>query len=118
MSTLRVYTYAKCGTCRKAVRWLHENTIAFEEIPIRETPPAPAELAAAAEALGGIRKVLNTSSQDYRDLGLKDRLDSMEPEAVYALVQENGNLARRPFVSSEAGYLAGFKPEEWARALL
>jgi arsenate reductase len=118
MSILRVYTYAKCGTCRKAVRWLRENTIAFEEIPIRQTPPAPDELASAAEALGGLRKVLNTSSQDYRDLGLRDRLDSMEPEAVYALVQENGNLAKRPFASADAGYLAGFKPDEWARVLL
>ena len=41
---MKIHTYVKCDTCRKAVKWLRANGLAFEEIPIRETPPSPNEL--------------------------------------------------------------------------
>jgi arsenate reductase (glutaredoxin) len=44
MSTLTVYTYANCDTCRRAVKWLRAQNVDFVEKPIRETPPTTAEL--------------------------------------------------------------------------
>ena len=98
MSELKVYLYAKCGTCRKAMKWLDDRSIAYKALPIRETPPTAAELKRALMSAGNIRRILNTSSQDYRDLGLKDKLEGMTDADVFKLLQKNGNLVKRPFV--------------------
>ena len=61
---LRVYQYSKCGTCRKALKFLAAKGIDFIAVPIRETPPTPDELERMLERYGGqIRKLFNTSSR-------------------------------------------------------
>jgi len=50
---MKVYTYKNCSTCRDAVKWLRGAAIAFEELPIRETPPSLAELRAMLAAHDG-----------------------------------------------------------------
>ena len=117
MAAIKVYLYAKCGTCRKAVKWLNDLDIAFEELPVRETPPSLEELHLALKTNGNIRKLINTSSKDYREIGLKDKLDSMGPDAVFALLQENGNLVKRPFVVAGDKAWAGFKEDTWLERL-
>lgn len=117
MAKLHVYTYSACSTCRKALRWLRDSGVPFEEHPIRETPPSPDALRLGIKTCGGLRRVLNTSSRDYRDLGLKDRLDSMAEAEVFALIRGNGNLVKRPFLVGESFALAGFKPDEWSRRI-
>ncbi len=117
---LKVYTYQGCSTCRNAVKWLKSQSIDFAEIPIRETPPSLAELQAALRAReGDLRGLFNTSGQDYRALGLKDKLPSMTANAALQLLSGQGNLVKRPFVAdAERGlYLTGFHPDTWARNL-
>jgi arsenate reductase (glutaredoxin) len=114
---LKVYLYKNCSTCRDAKKWLQGRGIAFEELAIRETPPSPAELAAMLAARGGkLSAMFNTSGQDYRELGLKDRLPTMTNEEAFALQQTNGNLVKRPFVIGEGIGLVGFKVAEWEKA--
>jgi arsenate reductase len=117
MAEIKVYCYVKCGTCRKALKWLQEQKIPYKELPIRETPPSLAELKKGLKTEGNIRKIINTSSQDYRELGLKDRLDDMKPEDVFALLRENGNLVKRPFVVANGTAWAGFNPDVWKEHL-
>ena len=117
---LRVYCYEKCSTCRKALKWLVEHDLGFELKAIRETPPTQDELAKMLAVYGGeIRRLFNTSSQDYRDAGLKDRLTSMSSNAAFDLLRGNGNLVKRPFVvGSDGTALVGFDPDRWAQVLL
>ena len=113
---LKVYLYKNCSTCRDAKKWLLGKGIAFQELPIRETPPSPAELKAMVAAQGGkLSAVFNTSSGDYRELGLKDRLPTMTDEEAFALQQTNGNLVKRPFVLTAKGGVVGFNEDEWGR---
>lgn len=116
---LTLYTYSNCSTCRNAVKWLRERGVKFSEKPIRETPPSVAELQAMAGALGGVKPLLNTSGQDYRQLGLKETLPAMSETEVLALLAGNGNLIRRPFaIDVLAGvFLTGFREEVWAKRL-
>lgn len=115
---LKVYTYAQCDTCRKAVKFLRAKGMAFEEIPIRETPPTRAELAAMLEAQGGeIRRLFNTSGRDYRALGVAARLPGMSSAEALALLAANGNLVKRPFVCGDGLNLVGFKEADWSQAL-
>jgi arsenate reductase len=117
MAELKVYLYANCGTCRKATKWLDERALPYKALAIRETPPSIAELQRALESTGNIRKILNTSSQDYRDLGLKEKLDNMPEEEVFALLQQNGNLVKRPFVVAGDKAWAGFNADSWEASL-
>ena len=41
---MTIYTLKTCDSCRKATKWLKENHIPFQEIPIRETPPSTEDL--------------------------------------------------------------------------
>lgn len=114
MKILKAYTYAGCGTCKKAVRFLRDRGVAFEEIPIREHPPTETELKGALQAFNGeIRRLFNTSGRDYKEMELSKKLPALSESAALALLAGNGNLVKRPFVVTDSGYLVGFKESEW-----
>jgi arsenate reductase len=115
---LRVYTYAKCDTCRRAVKFLRARGIAFDEIPIRETPPTRPELAAMLAAQNGeLRRFFNTSGGDYKALGLSARLPNLSDDEALDLLAGNGNLVKRPFVLGGGVRLVGFDEARWTAAL-
>jgi arsenate reductase len=114
---LKVYAYKGCDTCRKAVKWLTTQGVAFQEIPIREQPPTEGELRRVLQTRGGdLRLLFNTSGQDYRAGGWKDRLPGLTVDAALEALAAEGNLVKRPVAVDEVGVVAvnGFKEEEWA----
>jgi arsenate reductase len=132
MSKLTLYTYANCDTCRRAVKWLNAHGIAFDEKPIRETPPSAAELRTMLQRLGGrvaLRKLFNTSGVEYRKLKVGELLPTLSEAEALALLAGNGSLVKRPFAlgsgdaTGATGALAGvglvgFDEEIWAPVLL
>lgn len=111
---LKAYTYSKCDTCRKAVKFLRENNIAFEEIAIRETPPPLGELRAMLTSqTGQLRKLFNTSGADYKAQGLSTALPEMTTDDALQLLASNGNLVKRPFVIGGGIHLVGFDEAKW-----
>jgi arsenate reductase (glutaredoxin) len=115
---LKVYTYANCDTCRRAVKWLRAHELAFEERAIRETPPGPSELRKMLAAQDGeLRKLFNTSGRDYREQKLGEKLPAMSEAAALALLAGNGNLVKRPFLLGAGAALVGFDEKVWAAAL-
>jgi len=112
---MKVHTLKTCDTCRKAVKWLRENNIPFEEIPIREQPPTLPELRLALKyANGEIRKLFNTSGQDYRALKLSETLPAMPESEALALLASNGNLIKRPFLIKGDLAMTGFDEARWS----
>jgi len=115
---LKLYAYANCDSCRRAARWLREADHAFTEVPIRETPPTPAELRTVLAALDGdLRRLCNTSGRDYRALGLSAQLPTLSVDEALALLSGNGNLIKRPVLLGPGVALAGFQPDAWRAAL-
>ena len=112
-----IHTLKTCDTCRKATKFLRENSIPFEEIPIRETPPSEADLRKALAATGDIRRLFNTSGQDYRALNMKEHLPTLSETEAVSLLASNGNLIKRPFLVSGKTALTGFDPAAWKSAL-
>jgi arsenate reductase (glutaredoxin) len=111
---LRVYSYKGCDSCRKALKWLKDRDVEFENRAIRDTPPSPDELRAMLERYEGkLKRLFNVSGQDYRKLGLKETLPEMSDEEAIELLSRNGNLIKRPFVTGSKVQEVGFKPEEW-----
>lgn len=118
MPGLTVYSYAKCQSCRKAVKWLEARRIPHNVLPIREQPPKPAELKAMLKHVAGdVGRLFNRSGEDYRALGLSRKLKSMSDSEAIALLASNGNLVRRPFLLTTRVGLVGFDPGEWGKAL-
>jgi arsenate reductase len=115
---IHIYTLKTCDSCRKATKWLSENQIPFKEIAIREQPPSLADLKRALANLDGdIRKLFNTSGQDYRSLNLKEKLPNLSTEQALELLTSNGNLIKRPFLILKSETLVGFYPETWTKLL-
>ena len=110
---LRVYHYPKCSTCKKALAFLREKGIPFEEVDISVTPPSKDELRTMIERRGGIRPLFNTSGQRYREGGFPERVPSMTLDEAVAALSQDGMLVKRPFILTKEHGLVGFKPEQW-----
>jgi arsenate reductase len=116
--SLRVYAYANCDTCRKALKFLAAQHVAHEVIPIREQPPTVAELRKMLGYIGGdLRKLFNTAGQDYRALDMKTRLPKLSEDEALSLLASNGNLVKRPFALTKKAGAVGFREEEWAKLI-
>lgn len=116
--SITVYTYRNCDGCRRAVRWLQAEGIAFAEKPIREQPPSEAELKRALAWAGGDgRRVFNASGRDYREQGLGAQLADLSEGEKIARLRANGNLVRRPFLVTPKHVRAGFDEAAWREAL-
>ncbi|MBU61468.1 MAG: ArsC family transcriptional regulator [Opitutae bacterium] len=112
---MKIYIYDKCGTCRKALNWLDLNDLIYAKIPIRDNPPSKTDLKKMLKAKNGeVKKLFNTSSKDYRDPAVKDRLPFLSVDQAIDMLNSRGNLIKRPFLLSEEIALIGFKEEEWS----
>ena len=113
-----MYSYKGCDSCRKALKWLKERNIEFENLAIRETPPKRDELAKMLSYYqGGLSRLFNVSGGDYRALNLKDKISSLSEKEAFDLLGKNGNLVKRPFAIWAAGGVVGFKETEWIERL-
>lgn len=112
-----VLSYAGCGTCKKALKWLAEKKIAHRLRPIVDEPPTAAELAAWIPASGlPVRKWLNTSGQSYRALG-KAKVDAASDAELVKWLAADGKLVKRPVVVVGKKVLVGFAEGAWEEAL-
>ncbi|MBP2240412.1 arsenate reductase [Cytobacillus eiseniae] len=113
------YWYPKCGTCRKAKKWLDDHNIAYEAVHIAENPPSATELAALYEKSGlELKKFFNTSGQKYRELGLKDKVKTLSTDELLDLLATDGMLIKRPILSDGEKVTVGFKEEDYENTWL
>ena len=114
---LRVWSYSRCSTCRKALQWLLDHGIDVDVVDITQHPPDRALLASAAAFFGDRKPLFNTSGQSYRALGAATVKAMSDDEALDALAAD-GKLIKRPFLAAgDAGFLVGFKPDQWSATL-
>ena len=112
---MKIYEYKTCSTCKKALKFLDAKGIAYEKIDIASQAPSKKELKTMLGFYdGNIKKLLNTSGQVYRQMGLKDKLADMTDSEVIDLLHANGKLCKRPFLISDDFGLVGFKEELWS----
>lgn len=118
MASLKVYSYSRCSTCRKALAWLASEGLSADVLDITTTPPDRAILVEAFEQFGQVKPLFNTSGLSYRALGAA-AVKAMTDDAAIDALAADGKLIKRPFVRcADGSFLVGFKPEVWADALL
>ncbi len=112
---LRVYEYAKCSTCRKALKFLEKKGVRYQRVSMVEHPPTPGELEEMLRVIGDIKRLFNTSGELYREMKLSEKLPRMsEPEAL-DLLSRHWKLVKRPFALGAAVALLGFDEAEWKK---
>ncbi len=94
--------YPKCGTCRKAKKYLDDHGISYQERMIKEDPPTEKELR-NWQALSGlpVRKFFNTSGKLYKDMNLKEKLNDMTENEMFQLLATDGMLVKRPILAEK-----------------
>ena len=109
-----VLVYRKWSTCQKALKWLEEHKIFFEERAIVEENPTYEELKEWYERSGmPLKKFFNTSGMLYKQMDLKEKLPQMTEDEQLKLLATNGMLVKRPLVVGEDFVLTGFREKEW-----
>ena len=115
---IKIYEYAGCSTCKKALRYLDEKKQNYERVPIVEQPPTMGELKTMMGYLKAsgktFKNLFNTSGEQYRALKIGERIKSgMTEQEAIALLSENGKLIKRPFLLTPKGGATGFQAETW-----
>ena len=111
---MKLYSYNKCGTCRKAIRFLEDKKVEFDLFDITETPPTKQILKVAMKAKG-MKKQFNTSGVQYRELKIKDKLPTMTESQAIDLLASNGRLVKRPIAVDKDKITVGFDIEEYKK---
>jgi arsenate reductase (glutaredoxin) len=116
---LTFYWYPKCGTCRKAKKWLDDHHLSYKEVHIVENPPSREELQGFYKSSGlELKKFFNTSGQKYRELGIKDKIKSASDDELLDLLATDGMLIKRPLLTDGVKVTVGFKEEEYEKMWL
>ena len=110
--------YPRCGTCKKAVKWLEENNVEFTYRDIKTDNPSEEELR-KWHAMSGLplKKFFNTSGMLYKEMKLKDKLPEMSEDDMFRLLASDGLLVKRPIAVTSDTVLVGFKKAEWETLL-
>ena len=110
--------YPKCGTCRKAIKWLNENNIDFNPRDIVTEKPSKEELATWIRMSElPVQKFFNTSGQIYKERNLKEIVKTASEEELIELLASEGKLVKRPVFVNDDMILVGFKETEWVEKL-
>ena len=112
--------YPRCGTCKKAEKWLKENGVAYDYRDISVENPSEKELRDWAAKSGlPLKKFFNTSGQLYREQQLSQKLPNMSEDEMFSLLATNGMLVKRPIALTDDGkVLVGFREAAYEAAFL
>ena len=117
--TMLAVCYPRCGTCKKAVKWLEENGVEYTYRDIKLDNPSEEELR-KWHAMSGLplKRFFNTSGMLYKEMKLKDKLQDMSENEMFALLASDGLLVKRPIAVTDSKVLVGFKEAEWKAAII
>ena len=114
---MKLYSYNKCGTCWKAKKFLDASGVLYDEIDITETPP-PKTVLRQAIKVKGIKKLFNTSGEQYKKLKIKDKVGRMTEAQAITLLSGNGRLVKRPVAVDGSRVTVGFDENEFKEVWL
>ena len=118
MKKIILYSYLKCSTCRKAVKWLESKDFKFKLIDIVKEPPLFNYLNLALEQHSDDKKrIFNTRGKAFKTLNLD--ISSLSKEEIIQLLSSDGKLIKRPFlIFEEKKVILGFNEIEYAKQFL
>ena len=111
-----IYTSPSCTSCRKARAWLEENNITYKERNIFSEPLDIPEIKSILRMTeDGTEEIISTRSKAFQEL--KVDLEELPLQDLFALIQENPGLLRRPIMVDEKRLQVGYNEDEIRRFL-
>ena len=114
--TITIYGIPNCDTVKKARAWLDAQGVAYAFHDYKKAGADPAQIARWI-AHAGLGTVLNRAGTTFRKLDDAQKAD-LDAARATALMTDHPSLIKRPIAEYPGGLLVGFKPEEWAAALV
>ena len=112
----KVYAYAKCSTCRKALSFLKGRDVTLDTVDIVDAPPSKGELQRIQKLAGvPVKKLFNTSGQSYREGRFGERLATMTDAQAFDALARDGKLIKRPLVVAGDFALVGFDEQAYKK---
>ncbi len=115
---MKLYGYSKWSTVRKAKAWLENNNLEFEYIDLIKNPPSKDDLKKMYEISGyEIKRFFNSNGAKYKELNMKERINTDDENTLLELLSNDGMLIKRPLLFNGKNILLGFKENEWVDIL-
>ncbi len=108
--TLQIYGIPNCGTCKKALKWLDSQSVAYEFINTKENPPTREMIQEWVNSLTA-KAMRNTSGRSYRELG-EQRNNWTDEEWIDAFARDAMLIKRPIMVKDGTAVLVGFRAKE------
>lgn len=119
MDEILFIQYPKCGTCRKAFKWLEAKNIKVNSRDISVDNPTEEELKNwISKSKLHVNKFFNTSGKIYKEQNLKDKVKTESEADLIKILASNGMILKRPLIITSDFVLVGFNEEEWKDKLL
>lgn len=119
MDEILFIQYPKCGTCRKAFKWLEAKNIKVNSRDISVDNPTEEELKNwISKSKLPVNKFFNTSGKIYKEQNLKDKVKTESEADLIKILASNGMIMKRPLIITSDFVLVGFNEEEWKDKLL
>lgn len=109
---IRIYGIKQCDTCRKAIRWLDEHSVAYTWQDIRQEPLSRADIESWMQSLDW-RTLVNKRSTTWRELDDAAR-DALSQHTVISQLLATPTLIKRPVAMHDGGVTIGFSENNYA----
>ena len=103
---LTVFTLKSCDTCKKALKWLDEQGVSYENHDVR-TDGLTIDNVSAIVGFVGWETALNRRSTTWRGLDECEK-GNIDTEKAVTLILANPTLLKRPVFQIDGQYLVGF----------
>lgn len=103
---IALYTLKTCDTCKKALKWLDEQAIAYENRDVRADGLDRGTIRKIVTAIGG-DKAMNRRSTTWRSLSDAEKTNIDDQKAI-DLIEANPTLMKRPVFMIADDIHAGF----------
>ena len=107
---IQIYGASKCFDTKKAERYFKERGVKFQSIDVIKFGMSKGEFNNVKQAVGGLEKLLNTSSKDKDLIAL---MKYLSPEDQEVKLLENPKLLLTPIVRNGKLATVGFQPDIW-----
>ena len=105
--TVTIYTQSSCSSSRKALKWLKENNIAYNEKRITSQPLTLAEFKQILSMTEeGTDEIIATNSNDFKNL--EADIDQLSIQELYNLIQQHPRMLRSPILMDEKRIQIGY----------
>ena len=104
--TIAIYTLKTCDTCKKALKWLEENNLQYENHDVRDDGLTRLIIEKFVKQLG-VDTAVNKRSTTWRTLTDQQK-EALNAENAVSLIEANPTLMKRPVFVIGDKVLAGF----------